>query len=309
MSIYDTHCVSKEAARQVEAALRAQRDPEWAEAHPDEVPTLTGPLKRLAAALASMAGRADRYSHMWVGTSRVQPIKDNACPISGRPLFEEEGRHGFAPVIWESTGGLFSGRAWHLAANLHIEVSEYYGDTHVSLTDVELRVAGHAGNTLYKDDGGLGRLAVVPLRQALARQGMRELVGIDIPTADPLPEMDHREWFITIDHASAAWQRGFGIAGEETPRSWLNASPYDITLLDGTELEAAESPAWVTMRTTTSPRPKDLPAPVPGQAVIVTEAVALLSPHRRDLVYPPPVGLTLTDRRGESHPIKAIHRY
>src|SRR5690606_24772074 len=83
-------------------------------------------------------------------------------------------------------------------------------------------------------------------------------------------------WMITRDHQRDTWRHGFGIKGENTPRTWINASPYDVTLSDGTELEASGSPAWIAGRGGDCPEPADLPDPVPGQAVIVTEAIALL---------------------------------
>jgi len=305
MTIFDTHYVTPDDADQVEATLQAWRDPEGT-----EVPTTSGPLKRLAAALQSMNGRSDRYSNLYTDLARVQAIKADIWPISGRTLWEGRGHHGHVPVVWESTGGYFSGRAWRLSAHLHLEVDAYYGDTYVSLTDVELRVAGSTGNTLFVDDGGLARLVCGPLRSYLARQSLRELVAIEIPTDEPTPEgLDHHEWFIAVNHANNSWYRGFGIEGEESPRSWLNASPYDVILSDGTDLPAADSPAWIAGRGTGSPEPMDLPDPAPGQAVIVTEAIALLSPHRRDLVYPAPVGPVLVDSRGERIPVKSITRY
>lgn len=305
MTIFDTHYVTPDDADQVEATLQAWRDPEGT-----EVPTTSGPLKRLAAALQSMNGRSDRYSSLYTGEVRVQEIKEDVWPISGRALWEGRGHHAQMRVTWESARGYFSARAWHLNARLHVEVDAYFGDTYVSLTDVELRVAGSTGNTLFADDGGLARLVCGPLRSYLARQSLRELVGISIPTEEPTPEgLDPRDWFIVMDHQLPVWRRWWGIEGENTPRVWLNASPYDVILADGTELPAADSPAWISGRGTDSPEPMDLPDPKPGQAIIVTEAIALLSPHRRDLVYPAPVGPVLVDSRGGRISVKGIVRY
>lgn len=302
MTIFDIYHVTPDDAQRVEAILRAEE-------HPEDPAIPSGPLNRLTAAVQSMNDRSDRYSNLYTGEVRVQEIKEDIWPISGRALWEGRGHHAQMRVTWESAGGYFSSRAWHLNACLHVEIDAYYGDTYMSLTDVALRVAGNTGNTLFVDDGGLARLVCGPLRSYLARQNLRRMVGIEIPTEDEVPDMPAKDWFITMNHQRSTWTRGWGIEGEETPQIWLNASPYDVILVDGTVLEAADSPAWIFGRGTDSPEPMDLPDPKPGQAVIVTEAIALLSPHRRDLVYPAPAGPVLIDNRGERFPVKSITRY
>lgn len=309
MTSFDTYYVTPDDADQVEATLQAWREPVWPEEYP-EAPVTSGPLKRLAAAVLSMWERRDGHTALWTGTPYSRSVKGVEFPISGAPLIGSEGRHSHMTVVWESAGGLWSDRAWRVDATLHVEVDLTYGDTRVSLTNTRLRVTGReAGGTLYLDDGGLADLLVHPLRAAIARRALRDLGGVEVAPDDELSDMDDHEWFTTMDQQRPAWRRGWGIGGENAPRAWLNASPYDVTLADGTELEASGSPAWISGRGGDCPEPADLPDPVPGQAVIVTEAVALLSPHRRDLVYPAPVGPVLIDSRGSRIPVKEIIRH
>lgn len=313
MNVFDTYYVTEDDAQRVEATLRDLWGslPYWFDPAVEDTPVVTdGPLMRLVAALQSMWDRSDGHTVLWTGRPYTQPVRDREFPISGAPLMGSEGRHSRMAVTWESTGGLWSDRAWQLDATLHIEVDLSYGDTHVSLTGVRLRVTGRtAGGTVFIGDDGLANLLVHPLRRAIARRAFRDLGEIVIEPDSPLSDMDDHEWFTTMDHKRPAWAHGFGIEGENAPQTWLNASPYDITLADGTELEASGSPAWIAGRGGDCPEPADLPDPVPGQAIIVTEAVALLSPHRRDLVYPAPVGPVLIDSRGSRIPVKEIIRH
>src|SRR5690554_1677864 len=313
MTSFDTYYVTEDDAQQVEATLRDLWGalPYWPNPTLAYISLITGgPLMRLVAATQSMWDRSDGNTSLWTGNPYSRSVKGDEFPISGAPLMGSEGRHSHMAVVWESTGGIWSDRAWRLDATLHIEVDLDYGDTQMSLTNARLRVTGReAGGTLYLDDGGLADLLIRPLRRALARRALRDLGEIEVESDSPLSDMDDHDWFVIMDHQRDTWRRGFGIEGENTPRTWLNASPYDITLTDGTELEASGSPAWISGRGGDCPEPADLPDPVPGQAVIVTEAVALLSPHRRDLVYPAPVGPVLVDSRGERIPVKNITRY
>lgn len=305
MTTYDIYFVEEDDAAQVEATLRAWRNPEETEA-----PVTNGPLKRLVAAVQSMWERKDGHTVLRTGHLYSRPVKSDKFPASGAPLMGSEGRYSCMTVAWESTGGFWSARAWRLDTTLHIEVDLTYGDTYVSLTNTRLRVTGReAGGTVFLDDGGLANLLIRPLRATIERRALRDLGGIEITPDDELSDLDDRDWFIAMDHRRPAWSRGFGIEGENTPRSWLNASPYDVTLVDGTELEASGSPAWISGRSSDSPEPADLPDAAPGQAIIVTEAIALLSPYRRDLVYPAPAGPVLIDSRGNRIPVKEIVRY
>lgn len=313
MTSFDTYYVTADDAARVEATLRDLWGalPYWSNPALANTPLITGgPLMRLVAATQSMWDRRDGHTSLWTGTPYSRSVKGGEFPISGAPMMGSEGRHSHMAVVWESTGGIWSDRAWRVDATLHVEVDLDYGDTRVSLTNARLRATGReAGGTLFLDDGGLADLLIRPLRRAIARRALRDLGEIEVESDSPLSDMDDHDWFVTMDHQRDTWRRGFGIEGENTPRSWLNASPYDVILSDGTELEASGSPAWISGRGGDCPEPADLPDPVPGQAVIVTEAVALLSPHRRDLVYPAPVGPVLVDSRGERIPVKNITRY
>lgn len=313
MTSFDTYYVNEDDAQRVEATLLDLWGslPYWADPALADTPVVTdGPLMRLVAALQSMRERSDGHTTLWVGQSYSRPVKGNEFPLSGAPLFGGEGRRSHMAVTWESAGGLWSDRAWRLDATLHIEVDLTYGDTYVSLTGVHLRVTGRtAGGTVFIGDDGLANLLVHPLRAAIARRAFRDLGEIEVESGGELSDMDDHEWFTAMDQQRPVWMHGFGVEGEKAPRTWLNASPYDVILSDGTELEASGSPAWIAGRGGDCPEPADLPDPVPGQAVIVTEAIALLSPHRRDLVYPAPAGPVLIDNRGGRIPVKEITRH
>src|SRR5690606_11379258 len=158
MTSFDTYYVTEEDARQVEATWLDLWGslPYWAAPTAAATPLGTaGPPRRGAAALQSVPERSDGHATRRTGTPSSQPVKGNEFPISGGPLFGSGGRRSRMAVTWESAGGLWSDRAWQLDATLHIEVDLTYGDTHVSLTGVRLRVTGRtACGTVFTGDDG-----------------------------------------------------------------------------------------------------------------------------------------------------------
>src|SRR5690606_34828989 len=184
MTSFDTYYVTEDDAARVEATLLDLWGslPYWFDPALVDTPIVTdGPLMRLVAATQPMWERRDGHTSLWTGNPYSRPVKGNEFPISGAPLMGSEGRHSHMTVAWESTGGIWSDRAWRVDATLHVEVDLTYGDTRVSLTNTRLRVTGReAGGTLFLDDGGLADLLIRPLLRALARRALRDLGEIEV---------------------------------------------------------------------------------------------------------------------------------
>src|SRR5690606_40269787 len=184
MTSFDTYYVTEDDAQQVEATLRDLWGalPYWPNPTLAYTPLITGgPLMRLVAATQSMWDRSDGNTSLWTGNPYSRSVKGDEFPISGAALMGSEGRHSHMAVVWESTGGIWSDRAWRLDATLHIEVDLDYGDTRVSLTNARLRVTGReAGGKPCLDDGGVAGLPGRPARAAPAGRALRVLGAVGV---------------------------------------------------------------------------------------------------------------------------------
>ncbi|HTI26202.1 MAG TPA: hypothetical protein VL652_34755 [Kutzneria sp.] len=144
---------------------------------------VSGPYRRLAAGLHSVASRRDGNAYAVWETAGPQDT-------------DAWGRRTYAShLTWWSYAGSWGARAWHVSAKVLVQVDEDL-ETSMSLRDVTLAVSGRDGDvTVYYGDA-LAWVLAGPVRDRAARRALRGVAGVPDPDDDPAPDL--KDWYRVV---------------------------------------------------------------------------------------------------------------